>query len=133
LSFFQPKALFAASHMKTLKKFTHEKRERYFAFSSSIRFTNKARRCRHGKKTLENLASLSLIHSFYSLIVVFAAARAEEAENAKRNAFKRNFSCFSFVLSSELFSRDFSPLNRNYIPAKKLKKRSKRLEENFTR
>lgn len=68
--------------------------------------------------------------SFYSLIVVFAAARAEEAENAKRNAFKRNFSCFSFVLSSELFSRDFK---LSATLAKHEEEGGKDCEEIFTR
>lgn len=82
---------------------------------------------KHRRTSIQQPLTHTRAAAWSPLIVVFAATRAEEAGNAKRNAFKRNFSCFSFVLSSELFSRDF------YLrwESKSRPKREKKIEKKF--
>lgn len=79
-------------------KITHKKKRKKFAFFFFSRLsTSKAHRQswvdteRKHRRTSNQSLTHTHTHAPSSLIVVFAAARAEEAENAKRNAFKRNF------------------------------------------
>lgn len=96
----QIKLIFAASIKK--KKNLHTKKEKDFLhfLPASRQQSTKFYSPRSSTERKHQRTSSAISHTyswcFLPLIVVFAAARTEEAENAKRNAFERNFFVFQF-------------------------------------
>jgi hypothetical protein len=85
-----------------------------FIQQQSTKFIAQQTRKEKNQDSGEPRSSLSTqTHSYTRLpsplIVVFAAARAEEAENAKRNAFERNFFVFQFCFVFGAVQSQFQP------------------------
>ena len=109
---------------KTEKSHTR-KRERYFAVSSSSFTHQQSTRFAAEQTRKENIGephqSLTHTHTFTPSFTTALFVNCCFCWGSRwRNAFERNFSCFSFVLYLELFSRDFLPFQaqKNYTLTK---------------